>query len=113
MLVICFASIYKTLKSKELGKRGKTISSDKKAEWQADADARKETYMWELAAYEKANQTAKTAKKKETKKTASKKKSLPIDRICCQKQANDEHELIKYAHVLTYDGHCMSVLVRS
>ena len=92
LLVICFVYFYKTLKSKELGKRWKTISSDKKAEWQADADARKESYMQDLAAYEKANPTAKIAKKKGPKKTASKKKSLPIDRICCQKQANNEHE---------------------
>ena len=92
ILVICFVSIYKTLKSEELGKRWKTISSDEKVEWQADADARKETYMQDVAAYEKANPTAKAAKKKVPKKTASKKKSLPIDRVCCQKQANDEHE---------------------
>jgi len=61
MLVICFVSFYKTLKSKELVKRWKTISSDEKAEWQADADAGKETYMQELAAYEKVNPTVKTA----------------------------------------------------
>ena len=37
ILVICFVSFYKTLKPKELGKRWKTISSDEKVEWQADA----------------------------------------------------------------------------
>ena len=71
LVILCFVSFYKTLKSKELGKRWKTISSDEKAEWQVDANARKETYMQDVAAYEKANPTAKAAKKKVPKKTNS------------------------------------------